>query len=74
MASSEIRWQKFSNKKVCETLDKLVSMRNEIAHGRQPSVRKLTAIKWKGCVERLADRVDTIVATHVASRTGTDPW
>ena len=74
MQHQEVRWQKFTNSKVRETLGKLVTARNSIAHGGTKSVSKPTAKKWKGCVERLADRIDAIVAEHVESQTGNRPW
>ncbi|PQO28112.1 HEPN domain-containing protein [Blastopirellula marina] len=74
MQHQNVRWQNFTNAKVQETLGKLVTARNSIAHGGSKSVSKPTANKWKGCVERLADRIDGIVADHVESQTGNRPW
>ncbi|WP_146444155.1 HEPN domain-containing protein [Botrimarina colliarenosi] len=74
MQHRDVRWQKFTNAKVQETLGKLVTARNSIAHGGSKTVSKLTAKKWKGCVERLADRIDVIVSDHVQSQTGNRPW
>ena len=74
MQHTNVRWQKFSNSKVQETLGDIITARNKIAHGANKSVRKPTALKWKGCIERLADRIDAIVADKVEIETGTRPW
>ncbi len=74
MQHQNVRWQKFTNAKVQETLGKLVTARNSIAHGGNKAVSKPTAVKWKGCVEKLSDRIDSIVANHVKAQTGCRPW
>lgn len=74
MRHQRIRWQKFSNDKVRSELDRIVRTRNEVAHGKSPHIRKSTAKRWKGVIERLADRIDAIVASHVESQTGARPW
>ena len=74
MQHNQVHWQKFSNQSVRDTLDELVRTRNRIAHGNLVSVRKPTAVKWRGFVERLADQIDAIVGTHVTQRTGNAPW
>jgi len=74
MNSPSIQWQKFSNDRVCEELNSLIRTRNEIAHGEDTLARKPTANKWRGMIERLADRLDVVVADGVEERTGNRPW
>ena len=74
MKHNSVRWQKFTNQSVRDTLDKIVSARNSIAHGGKKSVRKSTATKWKGCIEKLSDRIDSIVADRIESETENRPW
>ena len=74
MQHDKVRWQKFPNTKVQDTLTKLIAARNSIAHGGNKSVSKPTALRWKGCIERLADRLDTIVADHVTTQGKARPW
>lgn len=74
MQSTKVRWQKFSNKKVRETLGGLSAARNKIAHGKSHSVTKSQLIFWREFIERLADRLDIVVADHIEKQTGVRPW
>lgn len=74
MQSNKIRWRKFSNKSVRDTLSELSSARNKIAHGAAHSVTKHQLVKWRDFVGRLADRLDEVVADHIETQTGTRPW
>ena len=74
MLSKKVRWQKFSNSKVRETLGKLSTARNKIAHGGSHSVTKKQLVFWKDFIARLADRLDLVVADHIEKQTGTRPW
>lgn len=74
MKHQYIRWQKFSNSKVQETLGKMISARNSIAHGGKTTVRKNTAVKWKKFTQKLADRIDLIVAERIEAEIGNKPW
>lgn len=74
MLSPKIRWQKFSNKKVRDTLDSLSTARNKIAHGMSHSVTKKQLMFWRDCIARLADRLDAVVADHIEKQTGARPW
>ena len=74
MHHRRVRWQKFSNESVREDLNRIVKTRNAVAHGESPYIRKATVIRWKGVIERLADRIDAIVAGHVEEQTGARPW
>ncbi|MBC2729976.1 HEPN domain-containing protein [Thiobacillus sp.] len=74
MMSPKIRWQKFSNKKVRDTLGELSTARNRIAHGGSHSVTKNQLVFWHTFIERLADRLDIVVADHIENQTGARPW
>lgn len=74
MQSNKIRWQKFSNKKVRETLGHLSAARNKIAHGGSHSVTKNQLVFWRNFIARLADRLDLVVADHIEKQTGVRPW
>lgn len=70
-----IRWQKFSNRSVQSTLNKLVDSRNRIAHGSQPPVRLQTLRKWKGFVVRYSEKIEERLANHIEQMIGTrPPW
>ncbi|WP_277373523.1 HEPN domain-containing protein [Pseudomonas sp. AA-38] len=74
MQSSKIRWQKFSNTEVRKTLGALSSARNKIAHGGSHSVTKTQLVFWRNFIERLADKLDLVVADHIETKTGNRPW
>ncbi|WP_175773413.1 HEPN domain-containing protein [Paraburkholderia phenazinium] len=74
MQSKKVRWQKFSNKKVQETLGNLSTARNKIAHGRSHSVTKKQLVLWREFIGRLADRLDVVVADHIEKQKGARPW
>lgn len=74
MQSTKVRWQKFSNKQVQETLGKLSTARNKIAHGGSHSVTKNQLVFWRQFISRLADRLDVVVADHIENQTGVRPW
>lgn len=69
-----VNWQKFSNSTFKHSLETLVVARNKIAHGRAPDQAQLKKIKdWKNMVERYATKLESLVADHVATTTGTKP-
>lgn len=74
MQSPKVRWQKFSNKKVRDTLGALSSARNKIAHGGVHAVRKNELVFWRDFIGRLADRLDVVSADHIEKQTGVRPW
>lgn len=74
MLSTKVRWQKFPNKKVRETLGGLSTARNKIAHGGSHSVTKKQLLFWRDFIARLADRLDVVVADHIEATTGARPW
>lgn len=74
MHSPKVRWQKFSNQKVRDTLGELSAARNKIAHGKNPVVTKKQLVFWKLFIERLAGRLDVVAQEHIAKETGLMPW
>jgi hypothetical protein len=74
MQSNKVCWQKFSNKRVRETLGKLSTARNKIAHGKSHPVTKKQLVFWRDFISRLAGRLDIVVADHVESQTTVRPW
>lgn len=74
MQSPKIRWQKFSNKRIRETLQHLATARNSVAHGGSHSITKKKLVFWRAFIERLADRLDVVVADHIEKQTATRPW
>ncbi|BDB70467.1 hypothetical protein Cthiooxydans_28790 [Comamonas thiooxydans] len=74
MQSPKVCWQKFPNAKVQETLGKLSTARNKIAHGGAHSVNKDDLVFWRDFIGRLADRLDVVTADHIETETGTRPW
>ncbi|MEX1133602.1 MAG: HEPN domain-containing protein [Acidimicrobiia bacterium] len=74
-ALDEVRWRKFSNASFKESLDSLVTTRNKIAHGLQPSLRLGQLRYWRRMVGHYAERLDSVVADHIQSLRGKrPPW
>lgn len=74
MSSASLRWQKYPNDKVQKMLQSLVTARNKIAHGKTHTVRRETLVSWRAQIERLAERLDVVVADYVEAQTGNRPW
>jgi hypothetical protein len=75
MSETKVRWQKCANSKVQKTLAALAKARNEIAHGNSKrTITKKQLAYWRVFVERLADRLDEVVADHIEARIGQRPW
>jgi len=74
MKMRRIRWQKFSNRKVQKTLNKMVEARNKVAHGKNPGLRKSQATNWRSFVGRLADRLELTVADELERWGHARPW
>jgi hypothetical protein len=66
----------FANASFIASLDRLVAMRNRIAHGRAPKKALLADLKaWRKMVSNYATRLDRILAKHIEATTGTaPPW
>jgi hypothetical protein len=74
MSDPAFHWQKFSNASVQETLNDLVTARNRIAHRGLFSVRRNTAVKWRGFLARLSEKFDDRLKAYLLQKTGNDPW
>lgn len=72
-ALSTVSWQKFSNETFKKALNKLVETRNQIAHGKQPSVTLPTLRRWRTMVENYSRSLDHVVANHIQQVTGNNP-
>lgn len=60
-----IRWQKFTNASVQAQVDAMVTMRNRIGHGGQPTVQLKTLRYWRNMIENLAPRFEAKVSAEV---------
>jgi hypothetical protein len=65
-----VRWQKCSNAQFQTRLNRLVEVRGQIAHGRQPGVRLQELRGWKRMVEKYAEVLEIKVAEHIQTTTG----
>lgn len=70
---NDIRWQKCSNKVLCQKLEKLVETRNKIAHGTSVSVQLASLRSWKIMVEQLSLKLEEKVVKHIEETAGKRP-
>lgn len=61
-----IRWQKFTNAIVKAQVDAMVTMRNRIGHGGQPTVQLRTLRYWRNMIANLAPRFEAKVSAEVS--------
>jgi hypothetical protein len=69
-----VSWRRSNNKSVRKRLDGFVDLRNDIAHGNEPTVRKRTVIYYEQFTLLLARNLDNKVSTEIQSLTGQSPW
>lgn len=62
---NQVRWQKCSNDQFKSRLTRLVEVRNQIAHGKQPPIQLQQLRGWKRMVAKYAEVLERIVAAHV---------
>lgn len=74
MSDPTFHWQKFTNASVQKTLDDVITARNRIAHRGSFTVRRDTAVKWRGFLEKLTERFDCRIRDYLLQRTGATPW
>jgi len=74
MSDPTFHWQKFTNASVQKTLEDVITARNRIAHRGLFSVRRDTAVKWRGFLEKLTERFDDRIKAYLLQRTGAAPW
>jgi len=67
-------WQKCSNQTVRSRVTKYIQERNQIAHGKRPTIRKAKVTGFKKFVVLLADALDEEVRKQVEALTGRSPW
>ncbi len=67
---NSVRWQKCSNVQFKKRLNRLVEIRGQIAHGRQPTVRLQQLRGWKRMVEKYAEVLECKVGEHIQTTTG----
>ena len=73
--SKSISWQKASNNSVRENLEKLVRMRNQLAHGTTGvTVYKDDVTRARKYVKGFSLRFDKAVRTQLRKLTGEYPW
>lgn len=70
-----IKWQKCSNDTFKEELNRLIKARNQIAHGKMPTLNLSSLRKWKRMIDNFAPRLQDRLRDHVEEMTGArPPW
>jgi hypothetical protein len=72
-ALDEVRWQKFSNQTFQKSLQKLITTRGQIAHGKRPKVQLKKLRDWRKMVLKYAEVLEVVVAKHLEASTGSVP-
>jgi hypothetical protein len=73
--SRNISWQKAGNQAVRNNLEKLVRMRNQLAHGTTGvTVYKDDITRFRGYIEGFSERFDKAVRAQVKEISGKVPW
>lgn len=67
-------WEKCSNASMRGRVTKYIAERNQIAHGKRPSIHKSKVQGFKKFVVLLADHLDKEVAEQIKKITGRRPW
>lgn len=67
-------WQKCSNDTVRKRITKFIEERNQIAHGKKPTIHKSKVEGFKRFVILLADSLDDEVARQITAITNKKPW
>ena len=67
-------WKKCSNDSVRKRITKYIEERNQIAHGKRPTIHKSKVGGFKKFVTLLADALDGEVATQITTITKRKPW
>lgn len=67
-------WNRCSNVTVRSRITKYIEERNQIAHGKKPTIHKSKVIGFKKFVVLLADALDEEVRKQVESLKGNSPW
>lgn len=63
-----IRWQESSNTTFKRESNKLVETRDQIAHGKRPSLRLQQLRRWTGMVRKYAEVLETRIAGDLRER------
>lgn len=74
--SKQLKWQGAPNKNVIERLDKLITLRGEIAHRVATSkpVRKSEVVQNLNFIGYLSVKLSNIVSEYLWAQTQKDPW
>jgi hypothetical protein len=67
-------WNKCSNATVRSRITKYIEERNQIAHGKKPTIHKTKVTGFKEFVVLLADALDEEVRHQIDIQTGNSPW
>ncbi len=71
---ASVQWNPLTNKDVRQRLGDLVKLRNEIAHGEQPSVTTVQLAREVAFVRRLARKLDNRLYQYVLNIIGIPLW
>jgi hypothetical protein len=69
-----LAWQNCENETVKRKLTTYIELRNEIAHGKQITVRKAKVDGFQGFVEHFSDKLDAGVEQRIFDLVGRMPW
>ncbi len=67
-------WKKCSNDSVCKRITKYIEERNQIAHGKKPTIHKSKVEGFKRFVILLANALDEEVGKQITVITKKKPW
>ena len=67
-------WSKCSNESVQKRLTKYIEERNQIAHGKKPTIHKTKVVGFMKFIVLLADALDSEVGAQITAMTKIKPW
>lgn len=71
---TDLEWETLTSKDIRDALEKLIRLRNEIAHGKRPSISKEEVENWTLFVSQFAERFEYSMHEYIRVQTGILPW